>query len=30
MAAEKVAVIASEFVDVESGRKNDRPQLAEA
>ena len=30
MAAERVALIPSEFVDVESGRKNDRPQLAEA
>ena len=30
MAAERAAVIASEFVEVESERKNDRPQLAEA
>lgn len=30
MAAERGAVIAAEFVEVESGRKNDRPQLAVA
>ena len=30
MAAERGAVIAAEFVEVESGRKNDRPQLAAA
>ena len=30
MAAERGAVITAEFVEVESGRKNDRPQLAAA
>jgi DNA invertase Pin-like site-specific DNA recombinase len=30
MAAERGAVIAAEFVEVESGRKSDRPQLAAA
>ena len=30
MAAERGSLIAAEFVEVESGRKNDRPQLAAA
>jgi DNA invertase Pin-like site-specific DNA recombinase len=30
MAAERGAVVVAEFIEVESGRKNDRPQLAAA